>query len=338
MSYQKLKNRLKSVLSASKLDQLKLVREIFLFFPSCIYDMYRFAKFSATFRVYRSKEKLQAMLIKDFHIIEKGMSLPLPRPGYGQAVVNRTILRIERYTASYGSDSISVSAINALLQYRNFNWQHGVALSKIDAKISELADSFHGVAEKRGGVLLLSRAEISLPGNQGFSELARTRYSIRDFDDLPADTTLLERAAEIAAKTPSVCNRQSSRIYIFSGEQKSAILALQNGNRGFGERASHVAIIVSDLHCFTGAGERNQPFVDGGLMAMSYVYALHSLGLGTCFLNWSVTSNVDQQLRRVINIPASHVVITCLAIGNIPQKLSVAESPRRSVADFFRIV
>ncbi|MNP41368.1 malonic semialdehyde reductase [compost metagenome] len=162
--------------------------------------------------------------------------------------------------------------------------------------------------------------------------MAANRFSIRVFNETPVSEELIKEAANIARKSPSVCNRQTTRIYSFSTpEQKKSLLALQNGNRGFGHLASHVIAITSDLQCFTGTGERHQAYVDGGLMAMSFVYALQSLGIGSCFLNWSVTADIDERFRRISGIPKSHVIVTLIAIGNIPEKLNIAESPRLPV-------
>lgn len=72
-------------------------------------------------------------------------------------------------------------------------------------------------------------------------------------------------------------------------------------------------------------------------MAMSFVYALHSLGVGSCFLNWSMTAEKDMTLKKIAAIPTSHVVITLLAIGNIPHELLVAEAPRLSINEILHI-
>ena len=111
------------------------------------------------------------------------------------------------------------------------------------------------------------------------------------------------------------------------------MLSYQNGNRGFGDKASHVLIVTSDLHHFTSAGERNQCWIDGGMFAMSLVYALHSLGLGTCCLNWSVECDQDRALKNNTLISESEAVIMMIAVGVIPEKLNVAVSPRKPLAE-----
>ena len=61
---------------------------------------------------------------------------------------------------------------------------------------------------------------------------------------------------------------------------------------------------------------------------MSLIYSLHSLGLGTCCLNWSVEKETDAQLRKITNIPASENIIMLIAVGHLPDEFEVAISQR----------
>jgi nitroreductase len=112
-------------------------------------------------------------------------------------------------------------------------------------------------------------------------------------------------------------------------KKMQAALSHQNGNRGFGYRAQGVLVITSDLRAFVNAGERNQCWVDGGLFAMSVVYALHSLGLGCCMLNWSMEAAADRAMRKEMGIPDSEAVITMTAVGHLKERFKVARSHRR---------
>jgi hypothetical protein len=71
---------------------------------------------------------------------------------------------------------------------------------------------------------------------------------------------------------------------------------------------------------------------------MSLVWALHSRGIGSCYLNWSAELEQDLKLRQVADIPDSENIITLLAVGNLPDRFLVAGSPRRDLSDvlFFR--
>src|SRR5690606_35895283 len=102
---------------------------------------------------------------------------------------------------------------------------------------------------------------------------------------------------------------------------KEEVLALQNGNRGFGKDAAYIAVVTANIRHFSGAGERNQAYVDGGLMAMSLCYSFHSLCIGTCFLNWSVKTSVDKKLHKLLGLDDAEVVVTLMAIGRFPDEM-----------------
>lgn len=181
-----------------------------------------------------------------------------------------------------------------------------------------------------GGYLALDAESIRADARGDFASLARSRHSIRHFSDAPVDPALIQRAIEIAQKTPSVCNRQSWRVYcVREPDLKQRVAQLQGGNRGFGEQIDTLLIIASDLHSFFAINERNQAYVDGGLFSMSLMYALHYQGLGTCALNWSADVRKDRRLKKVAGIPDCMNIIMLMAVGQLPDTLRVARSVRR---------
>ena len=70
-AFKVVKEYLKNNLSESWLDKAKFLREVLLFLPNYISDAYRYARYSATRLDVKNKSKLRAMLIKNFHIVEK---------------------------------------------------------------------------------------------------------------------------------------------------------------------------------------------------------------------------------------------------------------------------
>ena len=149
---------------------------------------------------------------------------------------------------------------------------------------------------------------------------------------------LLLALPALAQTAPSVCNRQSCKAYVYTGQaDKDRILALQDGNGGFGSTAGAIIVCTSDLSAFYKPGERNQGFVDGGLFAMSLVYALHALGAASCMLNWSHVAHRDRKLRTLIGLPEREIIISLVAVGSLPERFDVAASPRRELDDVLRL-
>ncbi|GAA4741716.1 hypothetical protein GCM10023328_23660 [Modestobacter marinus] len=109
------------------------------------------------------------------------------------------------------------------------------------------------------------------------------------------------------------------------------LAGLQNGNAGFRDQIPCLLVVTVDAKLFAGAGERNQRWVDGGLYAMSLVWALHAQGVASCMLNWSVGHAQSRRLRGAAGIPDHLDVVTLVAAGHPRDGLRVARSPRRPV-------
>jgi nitroreductase len=165
-------------------------------------------------------------------------------------------------------------------------------------------------------------------------EFITSRRSVRDFDETrQVDPAIVVEAVRLASHTPSVCNRQAARVHEYRGHENAArILAHQNGNAGFRDQVQNVLVVTVERGLFAGASERNQRWIDGGLFAMTLVWALHGLGVSSCMLNWSMTNDRSDALRAAAGIPSSEDVICMIAIGYPPDGgVRVARSPRRPV-------
>jgi nitroreductase len=280
------------------------------------------------------KGVLQARIIKSYHRVEKGLALASPRPGFGPDAISLLIRDIEIYRKIHGTDHVIHRAIQTLAEYDRFNQLADLPSDAAQRKQSASQLTTQPEANIQGGTIEVSRTEILAAAQHDLSAFFQHRYSIRQFSATPVDEGLIERAVRMAQKTPSVCNRESGRVFLVSEKACAAkLLAFQNGNRGFGEQADKLLIITASVDCFLTVGERNQCWIDGGLFSMSVIYALHSLGLGTCCLNWSVEPATDRSLKRSAGIPENHAIIMMLAVGHLPEKLRVAASARRPLAD-----
>jgi nitroreductase len=268
----------------------------------------------------------------DYHRLEKGLALKEPRVGFGADVIGRLIKFIPEYQEKYGSDKTILVTLNCLEAYYCFNLIQGIDNQELHQKIQIFKNNVDKNQTNflEGGIFDTTKADILQKGKIDLADFFNSRYSIRHFSENEVDIALIEQAVKMAQKTPSVCNRQSCRVYMFSNEEsKRKVLSYQNGNRGFGDQASKVLIVTSNIEHFTSIGERNQGWIDGGMFSMSLVYALHSLGLGTCCLNWSVEYKKDKALKLEAGIPDTDLIMMMIAVGHLPENFKVAQSPRK---------
>jgi len=300
-----------------------------------LYDRSRFRRHSAI-RSTLSRENLRALITMDYHRIEKGLALRDPRVGFGEWFLPRLLSNLQTYHAAYGPDRILLVALNALAAYVRFNeandYQQPAVREGLNTLLRRVGDAPELCEGGEGGIRRLSGQEVKANACRDLDAFFRSRHSVRHFGDSPLPREIVEKAVSLAVYSPSVCNRESWRVHVFSDpESKSSVLRHQSGNRGFGDQAAHVLIVTTDIQCFASIGERNQSWIDGGMFAMSLIWALHSLGVGTCCLNFCVEKETDAALRACADIPDSQVVIMMVAVGPLPDEFAVAQSPRRAL-------
>ncbi|PIC64051.1 nitroreductase [Sporosarcina sp. P13] len=304
-----------------------------------LYDYKFFNEFSATKDNKRNKATHRSELIFYYHKIEKGLALPNPRVGFGEQAILYLIDSLEQYVEKYKWDKTSQITLNTLNLYYEFNLRNNNSLNDLNERLEKLRISLGPKSiSNEGGVLDVKKSEILKNSSIDFNNFANSRHSIRDFSSEEVPVKLIKEAIKIAQKTPSVCNRQSSIVHIFDNKDKQKqALSFQNGNAGFGDKASKILLITTDAEDFFGAGERNQAFIDGGMFAMSIIYALHSLGIGSCALNLALDYRVADRLKKNMGIEQKEIPIMMIAVGYLPETLKVAASPRKSLDEITKI-
>lgn len=294
-------------------------------------DLTRFLRWSHRGRQDRQTLQTEYAILKQYHGIEKGLSLKEPRPGFGQSKIKDLLFRIDTYERDPAHNpAVIKAAIGSLLDYRAFSTAHDVALPWLDRWLDAKTWQQIEHAERDGGVEDVTRAEIHSKVAGVGEDFFLSRHSIRHFSGADVPLEDIERAANMARKTPSVCNRQGPRAHCFM--DAAAALKFQSGNTGFGHLASRALVITSDIQAYSSVGERHQAYVDGGLYAMSIVYALHALGYGSCMLAWDQTLPKNAAARKALGIPDNEVIIMMVAVGALPDKLVVANAFRRPLS------
>ena len=331
-----MKDRIKAMLPAERRVAIRRLLARVKVLSSYGYDARRFLGASSAGRSADDEERLAAHITMDYHRLEKGMALPSPRYGFGRDAVLRLIRSIGRYEGSYGPSDITEFGRTALAGYRHFN--QGNMDPDLEAAIERfLAPESASIDCK--GIDALTAATLFPFDSEVAQRFLTSRRSVRQFDGRPVPEELLQKAVRIAQQAPSVCNRQSARVFASNQREKmDEMLRFQNGNRGFGDRLGAVIVIASDMRAFTSLGERNQCWVDGGIFAMSMALALHSLQIGACMLNWSVEPGRDRALRRCLGIDDNYAIITMMGAGYTLDNLVVAASPRRRTEAIVRFV
>lgn len=280
-------------------------------------------------------EKVKRDLTLAYHIVEKGLTMPVPRPGFGKPVVIslvNSVLKYEKLNLPQ-NDLEFKQSVSVLKEYKEFHHTVNFQLDHDVAEKLELIDTRFKIIEGLKQ-LKINREEYFRDIRQPFDVFCRSRYSVRNYTKKEIPLPVLYDCIDLAQKSPSFCNRQPSRVYIVkSPEKKNAILEIQNGNRGFGHLAETLLVISSVISTTKDIHERNENHLNGGLFSMTLLNALHLNEIGACSLNWSVSYDKDLKIRQILNIPENEVVLMIIACGYVPDEFAVASSPRKSAKE-----
>lgn len=302
-----------------------------------IYDLKIHFKYSFAIKRNSEKEKLASYLQKQFHVIEKGLALPEPRPGFGRAKIDDIITNAVAYIQNYGFDSLMLSLNTTLEEYLVFNKENEQDFNTpFYSRIIQFTKK-HKANNKTGGTKIVNKKQVLKTIDIDFESFLKSRNSVRDFSKEPVNTTDVVDAVSLAKFAPSVCNRQGWHVHLYENKDKiQALLTLQNGNRGFSDSINKLIIITGDTHAFTKY-ESNQIFIDGGIFTMNLMLALHAKGIGSIALNTDIPYVIEKRMKKEGAIPEHERLIMYLGIGMLKDEYKVAVSHRKDTKDIVSI-
>lgn len=294
-----------------------------------IYDTKRYIR-STEWGHLDPRSRLRSQLITHYHALEKGLSMPEKKQVFGLPVAANLVSLSSEWDRNFQENDVHQLASKHVLSL--YASHVGICASKQIAGLQDATTNSDASNSSVGGIRVLRAEDILRLSKGGFPELLAARRSIRHYSPDPVDENTILDAIKLAQESPSTCNRQGTRV-MFTTNRKNIeqILGLQNGNRGFGHMASGLILIASDLSTFSGVTDRKQSAIDAGMFSMSLLYALTSLGLGACALNWSVPPAQDRKLRETGFVPTNYEVIMLISLGHIPDSIEVPYSARTSV-------
>jgi len=266
-----------------------------------------------------------AEIVMGYHVLEKGLTMPHRRLGFGKGAVVHLMNLICSFEARFGKDEPQVRhAVAVLRAYRELHRDWPEPMPRLDAFLSARAE-IPAAAEPH-----ISRADFFAAKDSPFPEFAASRHVCRHFAG-PVPRETIEAAVALAATAPSACNRQHARVHVVDDASlRERLFALQGGTRGFGADADKALVVTADISAVRWGWERHDAYVNGGIFVMNLCYALHYNGVAHCILHWSVEPSVDREAHRLLGIPLNEVIVQVIACGMPPEEFDVAASPRRT--------
>lgn len=291
------------------------------------YTTFRTLKYS---RNKKNNQSWKASMRVSCHILEKGLTMPEKRLGFGQNrvyIVANEILNREEYRDLH-EIPIAVGIIKEYdILHKEMDYALPNKLQNLINKVVQLYPEFKNLEQ-----IKVSKNEYFSAKEEPFPFFAGSRRSIRHFSS-KATTKQINDSIKLALTAPSACNRQAFKCHVFNDKEKvQQILAQQNGNRGFGHLIPQVCVLTVDLRMI-GKNEQNDIYFNAGLFAMNLCYAFHYYMVGSCMLNWSVNPKKDKALRKIAYIPDPESITVIIAFGIPNDQIEIARSDKKIVED-----
>ena len=269
----------------------------------------------------------RAEIVMGYHVLEKGLTMPHRRLGFGKGAVVHLINLIDSFERRFGCDPQVRHAVGVLRAYREMHRDSPDPMPRLDAFLAARADVPAAVEPH------VRREDFFAAKDAPFPEFAASRHVARHFAG-PVPRETIESAVSLALTAPSACNRQYARVHAVDDPAlRDSLFAMQGGTRGFGQDADKVLVVTADLSCVRWGWERHDCYVNGGIFVMNLCYALHYLGVAHCILHWSVPPKTDREAHRILGIPPNEAIVQVLACGMPPDEFDVAASPRLSASE-----
>lgn len=293
-------------------------------------DKRRFVRFSRALK-FNGKEHLPGLLSMNTHIIEKGLTMPGMRPGFGQEVVLKLIALCNEWAKGNDrTDPFYVQAVRTILEYSQVHDKLKYSFDNAFAAILKAFVDGHTETGASSQLQFNDSDSFFADTEASFPAFARSRHSVRNFSDENIPIERLTDAIDLAQSAPSSCNRQTSRVHIITDKTDiEKVLSLQNGNRGFGQLINKLLIITYHIPHYGSVRERHLGYIDSGIFTMNLLYALHYNRIGACTLNWCDTPKEEKKLRSVLHIDECETITVIIGCGMIPNHgFAVAKSSR----------
>jgi nitroreductase len=171
-----------------------------------------------------------------------------------------------------------------------------------------------------------------------FSELMKTRQSVRQYQRRPVPRDLLAKLVEAVRLAPSASNAQPWKLIVVDDAElcsrvaQATFSAVVTFNR-FALEAPVIAVMVTEKPGFitqVGAFLKKRQFslIDIGIAVAHFCLQAAELGLGTCILGWFD----EKKIKRLLRIPAGRRIGLLVTLGYAAAGYPLREKTRKGAS------
>ncbi len=315
--------------------KIKILVNRFSMFSEFYHDYRDYKRWNYNNPKVHTKAAQESKILRQTHMIEKGMSLSNPRKGFGQSKIKDLFDMLDEYIR-LGFPTAGTPFQNAIVvlnEYVNLQKMLEYSNAEMEEKLSQYQKYL--ITDQKAGIFHTTKSEIENEIKGEFPEFFFSRHSMRQFSNVPVSISNIEKAVRLAQKSPTACNRQASRVYYYSDKKTNQEIGnLIAGNTGFEQEIQNYLVITADISAFYDTFERNQIYVEAGIFSMALVEALHYYGVASCVLQNGEYYKKNKKFKEICgNIPENEKIILFIAIGYYKEEITYAASMRKLTED-----
>jgi len=278
------------------------------------------------------------LLTRNIHRIEKGLSMRSKRATFAEGYIAQTMDALERIVSNQQGGCASIDfgetllwACDVLREY--FRVVDGTNVIRAQKerffRVLDTMDCSQGqrIPYARG---VIESAPVTY---DSLRQLAIQRRSVRFYQRRQVPRKDIDRALQIAALSPSACNRQAFefRVYDDPGLIR-AICALCVGVRGIEDGIPCLVVVVGKYRAYSSERDRHLIYIDASLAVMAVQFALETLNLASTCLNWPCTRSREKAMRRLLHLEDDERIVVLLAIGYADPEGLIPYSQKKPLA------
>ena len=275
-------------------------------------------------------------LIRNVHRIEKGLIMKERRLVFGLDFISETV---DAFLAIWSSDKI-INNVQFQWFYDILNEYFEVTgdnelINKERIRFIEFTNEYNRDTDgiKKTPYRRVQNNEFKISYDQ-FYDLTLYRRSVRWFLKKKVSHEIVDKAILAARQSPSACNRQPFKFKIFDDpELLKKIANLPMGVKGYVDGIPMMVVVIGSLDAYFDERDRHIIYIDGALASMTFMYALETLGLSSCAINWPDIESLESKMEIALNLEKHERVIMCIAIGYPDLEAKVAYSEKRNLND-----
>ena len=271
---------------------------------------------------------------RNIHRIEKGLSYATLKPVFAEDYIGETVKYLKEGEKAQAFDKESIGWGKAVLNEYFSKVNHTKTISKA-FKTFEISIKQNNFPRNEIPYKEVNRPNSDITYDQ-LMKLSIRRRSVRHYKDLKVGEDLIKKAYEIAKLSPSACNRQSFHYYFYNQpEIVKRLSQIPGGVAGYEIPA--VVVLVGNYNGYFDERDINAPIIDASLSAMSFLYALETLGLSSVCINWPNLPDREKKIRKVLNLKKHEFVIMMIGLGYPEPTGKVPYSKKRIAQEVVKV-